>query len=259
MAETQPVALITGASRGLGRAIALEFARQGYRLALTARSAEGLEQTRLDVEAEAPVDVLTMPADLRERTAPGEVVEVAVGRFGRLDVLVNNAGDTKRGDFLALTDDDHLSGFSLKYHAMVRACRSAWPHLVASSGAIVNVSGVSGQTPEPEFTVGGPVNAAIVNFSKALARRAGGGRPRVNVVCPGHIVTDRLQQRIEAVARRDSVDRDEARERLRRSLGIDSFGEPEDIARAVCFLASPAARYVHGSVFVVDGGATPGV
>lgn len=257
--RSKGVALITGASRGLGRAMAQEFARRGYSLALTARSAEGLEETRQAILAECAAEVMLLPADLKEPGAAGAVVEDAVGDLGRLDVLVNNAGDTRRGDFLQLSDDDHLGGFALKYHAMVRACRSAWPHLVAAGGAIVNISGVSGQTPEAEFTIGGPVNAAIVNFSKALAKRAGGGLPRVNVVCPGHIVTDRLRARIRVIAERDGLDLDAARERLRTSLGIDRFGEPEDIARAVYFAASPEARYLHGSVITVDGGATPGI
>src|SRR3546814_13973081 len=109
-------------------------------------------------------------ADLSVAAEPERVVRAAVDRFGRLDILVNNAGATKRGDFLALTDADHLDGFALKYHATVRFCRAAWPHLVAAGGAVVNISGIGAQTPDAEFTIGGPVNSALLNFTKALAQ-----------------------------------------------------------------------------------------
>ncbi|MFC6486518.1 SDR family oxidoreductase [Nitratireductor sp. GCM10026969] len=253
------VALITGASRGLGRAIALGFAAAGYRVALAARDRVALEEVASEAERAGTPESLAIAVDLAQPAAPQEMVKRTVGLFGCLDVLVNNAGDTKRGDFLELSDEDHLSGFALKYHGMVRSCRSAWPHLEKSGGAIINISGVGAQTPEPAFTIGGPVNSAIINFSKALAKRARDGRPRVNVVCPGHIVTDRLRKRIAAVAEREGIGLEEAQERLRQSLEIASFGEPDDIARMVCFLASSEAAYVHGATIIVDGGSTPGI
>lgn len=253
------VALITGASRGLGKAIALRFAAAGYRIALTARNESDLEQVAKDAEIVGAPECLSLPADLSTPTAPGRVVEATVARFGRCDVLVNNAGDTLRGDFLELADEDHLSGFALKYHGTVRFCRSAWPHLESSNGVIINIAGVGAQTPDPSFTIGGPVNAAIINFSKALAKRARTSRPRINVVCPGHIVTERLHQRITKLADHEGLSFEDAREKLRESLGIARFGEPDDIARTVLFLASNESSYVHGTTVVVDGGATPGI
>ena len=257
--DSSRVALVTGASRGLGRHIALNLAAAGYRVALAARDEAALKEAAGEAERAGAPESLAITLDLAVPSAPQKMVEETVHRFGRLDVLVNNAGDTKRGDFLELSDEDHLSGFALKYHGMVRSCRSAWPHLESSGGTIINISGVGAQTPDPAFTIGGPVNAAIINFSKALAKRARDGRPRVNVVCPGHIVTDRLRTRIAAVAEREGIGMEEAQERLRQSLNIARFGEPEDIARMVRFLASSEAAYVHGATIIVDGGATPGI
>jgi 3-oxoacyl-[acyl-carrier protein] reductase len=253
------IAIVTGASRGIGRAIALELAREGARLVLSARSGETLERVAAEAEQAGAQATLALAADLGVPGEPERVVEAAVERFGGVDILVNNAGATKRGDFLALSDADHLDGFALKYHATVRFCRAAWPHLAASRGAVVNIAGIAAQTPDAEFTIGGPVNSALVNFSKALAKRALADGVRVNVLCPGHIVTDRLQTRIDAHARKNGLSADDARDSLRVHYGIQRFGETDDIAAMVAFLCSERASYVHGSTIVVDGGATPGI
>ena len=131
--------------------------------------------------------------------------------------------------------------------------------LVAAGGTVVNIAGIAAQTPDAEFTIGGPVNSALVNFSKALAKRALADGVRVNVLCPGHIVTDRLQTRIDAHPRKNGLSADDARDSLRVHYGIQRFGETDDIAAMVAFLCSERASYVHGSTIVVDGGATPGI
>lgn len=250
-------AIITGASRGLGRAIALELAAGGAAVVLAARSRADLDRVADEARSAGASDALAVAADLSLPEAPSRVVDAAVERFGGIDILVNNAGATKRGDFLDLPDEDHLAGFALKYHATVRFCRAAWPHLERSRGVIVNIAGIGAQTPDPEFTVGGPVNAAILNFTKALSKRP--GEVRVNALCPGHIVTDRLHGRIETYAKQHSLGQAEAREALREHYGIRRFGEPEDIAAMVAFLCSDHAAYVHGATVTVDGGATPGI
>ena len=251
-------AIVTGASRGLGRAIALELAGEGCAMVLAARDGALLDQVAEEARTVGAPDALAVPGDLSEPEQPARVVEAAVARFGGLDILVNNAGATKRGDFLELPDEDHLAGFALKYHATVRFCRAAWPHLERSEGVIVNISGIGALTPEPEFTIGGPVNSALLNFTKALSKRATGGM-RVNALCPGHIVTDRLHARIETYAKAHGVGPDEAREAMRRSLGIRRFGDPADIAATVAFMCSDRATYIHGTTVTVDGGATPGL
>lgn len=252
-------ALVTGASRGLGKAIALGFAKEGWAVALTARTADALEAVAEEALAAGAPAALAIPSDLSRPDAPADVVAQTVQRFGRLDALVNNAGDTKRGDFHVLTDADHLSGFEVKYHGAVRFCRAAWPHLEAAKGSIVNIAGIGAQTPVAEFTIGGPVNSAMINLTKALSKTAKNGAPRVNVVCPGLIVTDRLATRIRKVAEEEGVGFDDAREILRQRLGLDRFGDPEDIASMVHYLCSDRGAYVNGATLVVDGGATPGV
>jgi len=139
-------AIVTGASRGLGRAIALELASRGVAPVVTARNADALADLVAEARGSGAPGALAVPADVCVAGEPERVVAAAVEHFDRLDILVNNAGDTKRGDFLTLPDEDHLSGFALKYHATVRFCRAAWPHLAKTGGVIVNIAGVSAQT-----------------------------------------------------------------------------------------------------------------
>ncbi|MBS9403664.1 SDR family oxidoreductase [Halomonas sp. TRM85114] len=250
-------ALVTGASQGIGRAIALSLASSGYSVAVCARSEEGLEKVAAEAREAGAPDALSITADLREPDAPARIVNATTDCFGGLGVLVNNAGATKRGDFLKLDDADHLDGFALKYHATVRFCRAAWSELAQSEGVIINISGVGAHTPEAEFTVGGPVNSAIINFSKALSKRP--ENVRVNVVCPGHIVTDRLKYRLQALAGERDLSLDAARDVMCADLGISDFGDPQDIAAMVRYLCSAQAQYITGATFTIDGGVTPGI
>lgn len=253
------VAIITGGSRGLGKAMALELAAAGIGVVVTARDQTALEAVaKQALEAGAP-DTLVVAADLSKAGAPEDVVAKTIEKFGRLDILINNAGDTKRGDFLELSDEDHLSGFALKYHAMVRFCRAGWPHLSKNKGSIVNISGIGAHTPETEFTIGGPVNSAIINFTKAISKRAADDSVQVNTLSPGHIVTDRLGRRIAVRAERDGVSLEEAKERMRVESGIVRYGEAHEIAAMVGFLCSDRGAYIHGTTLTVDGGATPGI
>jgi NAD(P)-dependent dehydrogenase (short-subunit alcohol dehydrogenase family) len=253
------IAIVTGASRNLGRAIALELAAQGVAPVVVARDRAALDDVVAEAKKRGAPDAFAIWADLAEAGEPDRVVKATAERFGRIDILVNNAGATKRGDFLAQPDEDHLSGFALKYHATVRFCRAAWPYLASSGGVIVNIAGVSAQTPEPDFTVGGPVNSALLNFTKAIAKRATNDGIRINALCPGHIESDRLMARIRTRAQNDGTSEDEARETMRLEHSIRRFGTPQDIAATVTFLCSDQASYIHSTTIVVDGGATPGI
>jgi NAD(P)-dependent dehydrogenase (short-subunit alcohol dehydrogenase family) len=175
------VAIVTGASRGIGRAIAETLGAEGMQLVVAARSRDQLD----DLATSLPARCLVQAVDLREPGAPEAVVEAAVGYFGRLDLVVNNAGATRRGDFLALPDVDWDDGFRLKFFGAMRFCRAAWPHLRARQGSIVNIVGIGGRTASAAFTIGGAVNAALLNLTKALADRGVADGVRVNAINPG--------------------------------------------------------------------------
>src|SRR4029078_8569117 len=144
--------------------------------------------------------------DLRLPQSPAELAEFAVKQFGGIDVVVNNAGATKRGGFLELTDEDWADVFALKFFGAVRLTRAAWPHLKASRGSVVNISGGGGRTPGAEFAIGGSVNAAMQSFTKAMAELGIADGVQVNVINPGSIRTGRLQKRLEALAAENGSD-----------------------------------------------------
>ena len=246
------IAIVTGASRGIGRAVAETLAGEGMKLVLVARAHELLDALAASVEA----STLVHASDLREPAAPAAVVEAAIARFGALDLVVNVAGATKRGDFLELTDDDWADGYALKFFGAMRLCRAAWPHLVESGGSIVNISGIGGRTGSADFAIGGSVNAAVLNLTKALADRGVRDGVRVNAINPGSILTERLRSRVESLSREEQINFTSAARRMAEKLRVARFGDPAEIGRAVAFLASPAAGYCQGVVLDVDGGAT---
>ncbi|MBX6367975.1 MAG: SDR family oxidoreductase [Rhodospirillales bacterium] len=248
-------AIVTGASRGIGAAIAVELAREGCDVMVAARSRDGLEATASRVEA-AGRRAFVHAADLRDPNAPAALADDAASRLGRIDLVVCNAGATKRGDFLTLTDEDWEDGFALKFTAHRRLVRAAWPHLVRAGGNVVFISGIGGRTPGPEFAIGGSVNAAILSLAKALADKGIEDGVRVNVVNPGSVATDRLRARIAAFATRNGVDEAEARRRMLRESRAAGFGEPEDIAGLVAFITSRRGGFLHGSIIDMDGGQT---
>jgi 3-oxoacyl-[acyl-carrier protein] reductase len=246
------VAIVTGASRGIGRAIAVQLAGDGHAVVLVARSRTTLEE----IAASLPGASLVLDADLREPDAAQRVVDAALQRFGRIDVLVNNAGATPRGDFLAFSDADWDDGFALKFFGAMRLCRAAWPALVESQGCIVNIAGIGGRTGSAEFAIGGSVNAALLNLTKALADRGVRDGVRVNAVNPSSIATERTQKRIDTLAAGRGIAPQQAADELARQLRVARFGTPQEIAGVVAFLASDAASYMQGAIVDVDGGQT---
>ena len=192
-------AIVTGASRGIGDAIAQELGSAGASVVLCARDGMLLERNAEAIRSTGG-KALTVPLDLREVSSGQALVDAAVSAFGGVDVLVNCAGATKRGEFEALTDEDWMDGYALKMFGAVRVTRAAWPHLRARSGSVINIAGSGGRTPGPMFTIGGSVNAALLSFTKALADVGLRDGVRVNAINPGPVRTARLKQRLVALA-----------------------------------------------------------
>ena len=246
------VAIVTGASRGIGRAIAQTLSNEGMKLVLVARTKNDLEETAALCKTES----LVLSVDLRETSAAEKVISATIEHFSQIDLLVNDAGATKRGDFFAMTDDDWQDGFALKFFGAMRLTRAAWPHLQKSHGSVVNIIGIGGKTASADFTIGGSVNAALMNLTKALADRGTKDGIRVNAINPGSIETDRLSARIKNLVNEYKVDETEIRKQMTQKVGIVRFGKPEEIANMVAYLASSQANYMQGSIIDVDGGQT---
>jgi 3-oxoacyl-[acyl-carrier protein] reductase len=247
------VAIVTGASRGIGRAIAELLAGEGMKISAAARSKDQLDVLAKSLKTEC----LIQDVDLRKPEAATAVVDATVAKFGKVDLLVNNAGATKRGDFFELTDADWEDGFALKFFGAMRLSRAVWPHLRASKGAIINIIGIGGRTGSAEFALGGSVNAAFRLLTKALADRGVKDGVRINAINPGFIKTDRLTVRLKSFAAEHGIDLAKAEQEMAKASGVSRFGEPSEIAAAVAFLASPSAcSYCHGALLDIDGGQT---
>ncbi len=249
------VAIISGASRGIGRAIAIELASRGAASVLSARNTEALQDVVREIaSAGGRADAIAL--DLRQPDAPARLVAFALDRFARLDIVVNNAGATKRGDFLALSDDDFVDGFALKYFGAVRLTRAAWPHLKKTVGSILNIVGIGGRTPGAAFAIGGSVNAALLSLTKALAALGVEDGVQVNAINPGSIRTDRLQKRLRDLADGQGIDLAEAERRFVAAERMTRVGEPADIANLAAFVLGPEGRFLQGALVDMDGGAT---
>lgn len=247
------VALITGASRGIGRGIALELASAGCDVLLTARDAKALDGVASEVRARGR-KAAVHAADLTTNAEPAALIASLTREFGRFDILVNNAGGARRGDFFTQSEEDWRDGFELKFFAHVRLCRLAWPHLKAARGSVVFIEGIGARAPVADYMIGACVIGAGLAFMKALADLGKHDGVQVNAVNPGSVTTDRFRHRLDIIMRKTGLDEATAIERHRQELDITRFGTPEDIAGLVRFIVSPHGRLVHGAALDIDGG-----
>ena len=249
------IAIVTGASRGIGRAIALRLAQDGATLVLAARTEADLGKVASEIKSSGG-NATTFPADLRAPDAPAGLVKAALEAHGAIDIVVNNAGATKRGDFFELTDADWADGFALKFLCAVRLTRAAWPQLKERRGSVLNIIGAGGRTPGAEFTIGGSVNGACLSFTKAVADIGIRDGVQVNAINPGRVKTDRFQSWLLEEASRYGGDRNAALNEIVRKSSIVRLGEPEDVANLTAFMVSPQSRYMQGALVDLDGGQT---
>jgi 3-oxoacyl-[acyl-carrier protein] reductase len=255
------VVLITGASRGLGRACALAFAAEGARLALCARGEADLKAVAAEVAARG-VEAEPLPVDVTAPEAGERIVARVLERWGRLDVLVNNAGAGDRRAFAALDDEAWRASVELNLLAAVRLIRAAIPPLRAQGGgAIVNVAAAAGKRPRLGQSVSNTTKAALINLTESLAVELAPDGIRVNAVCPGLVLNDRWMGRLaEAASRRGVPPSELAATVARDNVPLGRLGAQTDVAPLVVFLASAAtAGYITGVSVEVDGGLGRGV
>jgi 3-oxoacyl-[acyl-carrier protein] reductase len=250
------IALVTGSSRGIGRGVALALAAEGCDVMLTGRDQAALAEAAAGV-GKAGRRAATAVIDLREKDAPGKLIEQVKREFGGLDILVNNAGATKRGDFLALTDADWEDGYALKFFGHMRLARAAWPLLKERRGSLISIGGTGGRKPTAEFTIGSSVNAGVAAFTKCLADRGKTDGVQVNCIHPSVVETDRTGRRVKAEMERTGKPAEEIRRGILREFGAIRFGTVEDVGNLVTFIVSSRATWLHGATIDLDGGEIP--
>jgi 3-oxoacyl-[acyl-carrier protein] reductase len=252
------VVVVSGGSRGIGRAIAAAFAREGAQCVLAAASAGNLAEGAKAVAAAGGPAPMTIAGDLRTLAACEQVFAKVNERFKRCDVLINNAGATRGGKFFDLPDDAWTDGFALKFHAAVRLTRLFWPLLKEAHGSVVNIVGGAARSPGPEFLIGGAVNAAMANFAKGLTALGNRDDVNINVIHPGQTQTDRVEQLFAQFAKAQNKTPQQVREESLAKSGLRRIGQPEDVAELALFLCSARARHIQGTAIALDGGGTPG-
>ena len=253
------VVVVSGASRGIGLGIATAFAAEGAQVLIAASSPERLQRAADAVAAKHGMRPEVCTADLRRPEGAAAVYAAAMAKFARCDVLVNSAGATRAGAFLDLSEETWQDGFALKFFGCVRLCRLFWPELARAQGFVVNIIGGAARTPDPEFLIGGSVNAAMSNFSKGLSGLGKRDGVNVNAILPGMTETERVEQLFEQRSAASGVSKDELLRQAIAKEGLRRLGTPEDISALTLFLCSERARHIQGTAIAVDGGATPGV
>jgi 3-oxoacyl-[acyl-carrier protein] reductase len=250
---TKPVAVVTGASQGIGFSTAVRLARDFGSVVLVARNRAKLEQTAAAVE-KIGAQPFVIGIDLSDRSSARKVVEQTLAACGRIDALLNIAGAVPQIDLFEMTDEQWDAGIELKLHGARRLTLEAWPALEAAKGSVVLISGNSAVFPKASYAAVGTINAAIIALAKAFSDRGITDGVQVNSVLPGPVMTGRRRSYLEHWAPLHNMTIEEAIERFPREAGITRYGDAQDIAELMAFLVSPPARWMTGAAIRMDGG-----
>ena len=250
---TKSIAVVTGASQGIGRATALRLARDFSGVVLVARNKESLEETAIEVRS-LGAEAMIYAVDLREPQSAKTVIGEALKRFGRIDALLNIAGAVPQIDLFQMTDAQWDDGMALKLHGARRLTIQAWDALKASKGSVVLMSGNAALDPRPGSAAVASINAAINALAKAFAEQGIKDGVQVNSVAPGAVMTGRRRSFFESWAPAHNLSVEDAIQKFPEKAGITRFGTPEEIADLMSYLLSPAAKWITGASVRMDGG-----
>jgi 3-oxoacyl-[acyl-carrier protein] reductase len=252
------VAIVTGASQGIGRATAVRLAKDFSGVALAARDGEALKEVAAAVKSTG-AEPLAFALDLSTRESAETLIKGTLDRFGRIDALLNIAGAVPQIDLFEMTDEQWQAGLELKLHGARRLTILAWDALKASKGSVVLISGSAALDPKPGFAAVATINAAIIALAKAFAEQGIKDGVQVNSVVPGAVMTNRRKSFMEKWARANGMTVEEATNKFPAEAGISRYGTPEEIAELMAFLVSPAAKWLTGTSVRMDGGEVKGI
>ncbi|PTX58318.1 3-oxoacyl-[acyl-carrier protein] reductase [Melghirimyces profundicolus] len=246
-------ALVTGGSRGLGRAVARELAREGARVVLASRNEEAAERTASDIARETGSEVRGWRCDVTQASEIRKLVDRTSDVLGGIDLLLCNAGGPKSGTFDTLNDDDWQKAFDTNLLSVVRLIRETLPHM-DTGGRILAIASSSVKQPIPGLILSNAMRAGVAGLMKTLSEELGSRGILVNTLCPGRIATDRLQELDRNKSEKEGVPVEEIKRASLADIPLGRYGEPEEFARVAAFLLSGANTYITGSALMVDGG-----
>ena len=254
-------AIVTGASRGIGRETARQFLEEGVRVMICGRNAETVEKTRDELARKTGGEVHAVVADMTKEADIAKLVDAAKQKFGAVDILINNAGQMYSGRFAAMTDTGLKEQFETKIFGFLRAIRLVYPIMKAQKwGRIVNIIGGAGKEPDPYMFGSGITNSGLLNITKSLSAEFGEDNVLVNAVCPGWVATNLWQRNAQGLQQELQVKTEEEARRLAaRKNSLNRFGKPEELANAIVFLCSERSSYITGVSLNLDGGRLKGL
>src|SRR5215510_1307059 len=248
-------ALVTGGSKGIGKAVARGLAEEGARVAICARTKAELDAAATVLSKATGSEVFGVAGDLTREADVQRIVEEAVARLGRLDILVNNAGAAPGGLLLDLTEEDWQKALQLKFMGYVRCMKAVIPHMLKQGGGrIVNIVGNDGIKPIGIELTPSAANAADLDVTVALAEQYGRHNICINAVNPGPVATERWDYLIGGIAKVRKISVDEAQKRAERSIPLGRICTPEEVANVAIFVASERASFMNGALITLDGG-----
>ena len=249
------IALVTGSSRGLGYATALQLAREGARVAINSRDKNALETAAKQIRSETRAEVLTVPGDVTDPAFPQELIRQVTSAWQGLDILITNAGGPRPGAFEKFTDQDWDHAVNLSFMSHVHLIRAALAMLKQSPAAsVLTITSYSVKQPIPNLVLSNSIRAATVGLTKTLALEFGQDGIRFNSILPGWTQTERVQQLMKARAETSGTTVEEEIRKQSLDSPLGRMATPEEFANAAVFLVSPAAAYITGVMLTVDGG-----
>jgi 3-oxoacyl-[acyl-carrier protein] reductase len=251
------VALVGGASRGIGKAAAMGLAREGCRVAICARNEQPLREAASEIQRATGVDVLAVACDMARAEDIARFVTATAERFGRLDIVVNNAGGPPVGTFERHSDDAWQAALDQNFLSAVRTIRAALPHLRKQGGGrIINITSYAVKQPLDGLILSNSARLAVVGLAKTLSRELGRENILVNNVCPGPTLTTRMESIMRSRAETEGRPYEEIVAEENKRIPLGHMGTADDVAALVVFLASEPARQITGTTIQVDGGVT---
>ena len=254
------VALVTASSRGLGKAVAWGLAREGTKLVICSRDKKVLEETADEILLKTGVTVFPLSLDLTDSGQINWLIEETLDLFGRIDILVTNAGGPPPGDFEELQDIDWKRAYQLTLMSAVRLSKLVIPSMRKQNwGRIIHMTSVSAKQPIPRLFLSNVFRPSVIGLAKSQALELAKDNILVNAVCPGYYLTDRVKNLIEEKAKKSRRKVNKVTEEITSQIPLGRIGNPDELANLIVFLASEKASYITGSVIQADGGFVKGL
>jgi 3-oxoacyl-[acyl-carrier protein] reductase len=254
------VALVAASSRGLGKAVAWALAREGTKLVICARNKKTLEETADEILMETGVTVFPLAMDLSDPERIDWLVAETMDLFGKVDILVTNAGGPPSGSLYELDDNQWKKSIDLTLMSVIRLTKSVIPAMKEQNwGRIIHLASITVKQPVPGMLLSNTIRPAVIGFSKSIAEEVAGYQITVNAVCPGHFSTNRLKELMENKARQSKLSVKQIEKELIDQVPLRRIGNPEEFGQLVAFLASEKAGYLTGATIQIDGGYVKGI